>query len=184
MSAIAPIERIEHAIYLIRGQRVMVDRDLAALYGVSTKALKQTVRRNAKRFPDDFMFELTPDEFQRLRSQIVTSKPERRGGTQYAPMTFTEQGVAMLSGLLNSDRAIEVNILIMRTFVKLRRMLETHAALARKLTEMEQRYDQQFRAVFEALNELLSPPGPPRKPIGFGVREARARYGKPKGREK
>jgi hypothetical protein len=181
MSALVPIERVEHAIYLIRGQRVMVDRDLAALYGVPTKALKQAVRRNAKRFPDDFMFELTADEFKKWRSQFVTSNADRMG-LRHPPMAFTEQGVAMLSGLLGSDRAIEVNILIMRTFVKLRRMLETHAALARKLTEMEQRYDEQFRTVFEALNELLSPPAPSRKPIGFGVREAAARYGKAKGR--
>jgi len=177
-----PLARIEQAIYLIRGQKVMLDRDLAALYGVQTKTLKQAVKRNARRFPDDFMFILDDREFAALRSQFVTSKRDPRGGTQYAPMAFTEQGVAMLSGILNSQRAIDVNIAIMRTFVKLRRMLETHAKLAQKLAELESKYDKQFGVVFEVLNELMSPPDPKRKQIGFGVKEVRARYttGKPK----
>lgn len=155
----------------------MLDRDLAALYDVPTKALKQAVRRNARRFPDDFMFVLTSEEFATLRSQFVTSKTETRGGPQYAPMAFTEQGVAMLSSVLNSDRAIDVNIAIMRTFVKLRRMLENHAELARKLADMERKYDEQFRVVFEVLNELMTPPVPPRKQIGFSVHETRVAYG-------
>jgi len=174
------LERIEQAIYLIRGQKVMLDRDLAALYGVETKALKQAVRRNLERFPEDFMYVLTRQEFSNLRSQSVTSNSW--GGVRYPPMAFTEQGVAMLSGILNSQRAIDVNIAIMRTFVKLRRMLETHAKLAQKLAELESKYDKQFGVVFEVLNELMSPPDPKRKQIGFGVKEVRARYttGKPK----
>ena len=139
-----PVERIERAIYLIRGQKVMLDRDLAVLYGVETKRLKEQVRRNADRFPDDFMFLLDPQEFTTLRSQFATSKFEARGGTQYRPMAFTEQGVAMLSTVLNSKRAIDVNIAIMRTFVKLRQMLDSHAKLAQKLAELEAKYDGQF----------------------------------------
>ena len=171
-----PMERIERAIYLIRGQKVMLDRDLAALYEVETKRLKEQVRRNIDRFPEDFMFLLDPQEFATLRSQIATSKSEARGGTQYLPMAFTEQGVAMLSTVLNSKRAIAVNIAIMRTFVKLRQMLDTHAKLAQKLAELESKYDGQFRVVFEVLNELMAPPEPTRKPIGFSVKERRARY--------
>jgi hypothetical protein len=150
--AVIPIERVERAIYLIRGQKVLLDRDLAALYGVSTKALKQAVRRNGRRFPDDFMFILTPEELANWRSQFVTSNSDRMG-LRHAPMAFTEQGVAMLSGLLNSRRAIEVNIAIMRTFVKLRRMLEGHEKLARKLAELESKCDEQFRVVFEVLSQ-------------------------------
>ncbi len=170
-----PLERIEHAIYLIRGQKVMLDRDLAALYGVPTKVLKQAVNRNRKRFPEDFMFVLDAEELANWRSQFVTSKADRMG-LRYPPMAFTEQGVAMLSGLLNSDRAIEVNIAIMRTFVKLRQMLESHAALARKLAEIEKKYDEQFRVVFDVLNELIAPPEPKPKQIGFHVKESRAVY--------
>ncbi len=170
-----PPERIEQAIYLIRGQKVMLDRDLAVLYGVPTKTLKQAVKRNLKRFPDDFMFVLNDEEFANWRSQFVTSNADRMG-LRYAPMAFTEQGVAMLSGILNSDRAIEVNMAIMRTFVKLRRMLESHETLARKLAEIEKKYDEQFRVVFEVLNELMTPPEPKRKQIGFSVKEARAVY--------
>ena len=174
--AIMPVERIERAIYLIRGQKVMLDRDLAVLYGVETKRLKEQVRRNLDRFPDDFAFVLDPQEFATLRSQFATSKSEARGGTQYLPMAFTEQGVAMLSTVLNSKRAIDVNIAIMRTFVKLRQMLDSHAKLAQKLAELEAKYDGQFRTVFEAFNELMAPPKPKRKPIGFSVKERRARY--------
>lgn len=176
MDEVVPVERVEQAIYLIRGQRVILDRDLATLYGVPTKALKQAVRRNDRRFPADFMFVLTAEELASLRSHFVTSKTEGRGGTQYAPMAFTEQGVAMLSGLLNSNRAIEVNIAIMRAFVKLRKMLETHEKLARKMAKMESKYDEQFRVVFELLNELMQPEDPPREKIGFAIHEARARY--------
>jgi len=170
-----PAERIEGAIYLIHDQKVMLDRDLASLYGVETKVLKQAVRRNLKRFPEDFMFVLSEAEFADWRSQFVTSKADRKG-LRHAPMAFTEQGVAMLSGVLNSNRAIEVNIAIMRTFVKLRQMLETHAVLARKLKDLESRYDQQFKVVFDVLNELMTPPEPKPKQIGFSLREHRAVY--------
>ncbi len=172
--AFISLERIEHVIYLIRGQKVILDRDLASLYGVPTKTLKQAVNRNLKRFPDDFMFVLDNKELAILRSQIVTSRSW--GGERYAPMAFTEQGVAMLSSVLKSGRAIEVNIAIMRTFVKLRRMLEAHESLARKLAEIEKKYDEQFRVVFEVLNELMAPPEPKRKQIGFSVQESRGVY--------
>jgi membrane-associated protease RseP (regulator of RpoE activity) len=175
--AIYPVEHIESAILLIRGQKVILDRDLAILYGVETKVLKQAVRRNAKRFPDDFMFLLDNKEVMCLRSQIVTSNNQKRGGDRALPMAFTEQGVAMLSGLLNSDRAVEVNIAIMRAFVKLRMMLVSHEALARKLTEMEATYDKQFKVVFDVLKQLMTPPpAPPKKQIGFGVKETRSYY--------
>ncbi len=172
---VIPVERIEGAIYLLRGQKVMLDRDIAVLYGVETKRLKEQVRRNMDRFPEDFMFVLTTEEFANWRSQFATSNSDRMG-LRHAPMAFTEQGVAMLSTVLNSKRAIGVNIAIMRTFVKLRQMLDSHAKLAQKLAELEAKYDGQFRVVFEALNELMAPPEPKRKPIGFSVKERRARY--------
>jgi hypothetical protein len=173
--AIIPVERIEQAIYLLRGQKVMLDRDLAVLYGVETKRLKEQVRRNMDRFPEDFMFVLTTEEFAKWRSQFATSISDRMG-LRHAPMAFTEQGVAMLSTVLNSKRAIGVNIAIMRTFVKLRQMLDSHVQLAQKLAELESKYDGQFRVVFEALNDLMAPPEPKRKPIGFSVQERRVRY--------
>ena len=142
---IIPVERIEQSIYLIRGLKVMLDRDLAALYGVETRVLKQAVRRNVDRFPDDFMFVLDRQEFANLTSQSVISSSW--GGLRHAPMAFTEQGVAMLATVLNSKRAIDVNIAIMRTFVKLRQMLDSHARLAKKLAELEAKYDGQFRIV-------------------------------------
>ena len=172
---IIPSERIHKVIYLIRGQKVMLDRDLATLYKVPTKALKQAVKRNTERFPDDFMFMLNVQDVVILRSQIVTSRSW--GGQRYPPMAFTEQGVAMLSSVLNSPRAIRVNIAIMRAFVQLRRYLASHADLARKLEEMEKKYDSQFQVVFEAIRQLMEPPERPRKRIGFQVREKRARYG-------
>ena len=170
-----PVERIERAIYLIRGQKVMLDRDLAALYGVETKRLKEQVRRNIARFPNDFMFVLSDEEFANWRSHFATSNSDRMG-LRHAPMAFTEQGVAMLSSVVNSKQAIDVNIAIMRTFVKLRQMLESHAKLAKKLSGLESKYDEQFRVVFEVLNELMAAPEPKRKPIGFSVKERRARY--------
>lgn len=190
--AMIPAEKIQKAIYLVRGQKVMLDRDLAAMYGVPTKALKQAVRRNATRFPADFMFVLTREEFadwrsqfvtsnadraEFLRSQSVTSKTDPRGGTQYPPMAFTEQGVAMLSSVLNSERAIQVNIAIMRTFTQLRRMLASNTELARKLANLEKRYDAQFKVVFDAIRQLMTPLDPPRKQIGFHVRESGMKYG-------
>ena len=164
MKAIVPVEMIEKKILLIRGHKVMLDSDLAVLYGVTTKRLNEQVRRNLRRFPSDFMFQLTSDEAESLRSQSATSK---RGGRRYLPYVFTEQGVAMLSSVINSKRAIEVNILIMRAFVKLREMLATHKDLAKKLEEMEKKYDEQFKVVFEAIYELMKPPEPKKKQIGF-----------------
>ena len=158
---------VEHVIYLIRGQKVILDRDLAQLYGVETRILKQAVKRNINRFPKDFMFALSPVEFTNWRSQFVISNSERMG-LRHAPMAFTEQGVAMLSGVLNSERAILVNIAIMRTFVKLRGLLEENADLSRKLMDIEKKYDEQFKIVFQVLHELMEPPSPPpKKIIGF-----------------
>jgi hypothetical protein len=155
---ILPSERIERSILLIRGHKVMLDADLAVLYGVSTKRLNEQVRRNRSRFPDDFMFQLSGKEVRSLRSQFATSK-QGRGGRRYAPLVFTEQGIAMLSTVLNSERAIQVNIEIMRAFVRLREMIATHKDLARKLEALEKRYDAQFKVVFDAIRELMAPPG-------------------------
>jgi len=175
MDTIIPIERITSKIYLIRGIKVMMDTDLAELYQVKTKALKQAVRRNIDRFPNDFMFELTHEEFQNWRSQFVTSS---WGGTRYFPMAFTEQGVAMLSSVLNSKRAVQVNIQIMRAFTKLRQMLSTHEELKKKIEAMEKKYDENFKIVFEAIRQLLEIEDKPRKKIGFTVEEKQAAYGK------
>jgi hypothetical protein len=161
-----PSERIERAILLIRGQKVMLDSDLAALYGVPTRRLNEQVRRNRDRFPSDFMFELTAPETSALRSQIATSNTGR-GGRRYAPLAFTEQGVAMLSSVLRSGRAVQVNIEIMRTFVKLRQVLATHKDLARKLEALERKYDTQFRVVFDAIRHLMAPAAPKSRRIGF-----------------
>lgn len=173
--SIVPLERIQDCICLVRGQKVMLSSDLAALYGVTEKVLNQAVKRNTERFPSDFMFQLTPQEVAHLRSQFVTSK-EGRGGRRYIPYAFTEQGVAMLSSVLRSPRAVKVNIEIMRTFVHLRQLLATHADLARKLEELEQKYDAQFKVVFEAIRQLMVPSEMPRKQIGFQVRERAAVY--------
>ena len=165
MTAHISIERIEQTILLIRRHRVMLDTDLAKLYGVPAKVLNQAVKRNATRFPADFMFQLTTEETAALRSQFVTSKG--RGGRQYRPYVFTEQGVAMLSSVLHSGRAIQVNIAIMRTFVQLRVMIGSNKGLARRLNELEKKYDSQFRVVFEAIRELMAEPEPKVKRIGF-----------------
>ncbi len=161
-----PPERVERRILLIRGQKVMLDADLAELYGVPTKVLNQAVKRNADRFPADFMFQLTRSESEILRSQFVTSN-EGRGGRRYNPLAFTEQGVAMLSSVLRSERAVQVNIAIMRAFVKLREMLASHRHLARKLEEMEKRYDARFKVVFDAIAQLMTPPDKRLRRIGF-----------------
>ncbi len=173
--ALIPIERVEQAIYLIRGNKVMLDRDLAALYGVETKVLNQAVKRNIKRFPSDFMFELTREEIRNM-SQFVTCSEDAVIKHSKRVSVFTEQGVAMLSGVLKSDRAVEVNIAIMRTFVKLRQMLESSEELSRRLAELESKYDEQFRMVFDAIRELMIPPEPKKNPIGFHVREEPAIY--------
>lgn len=163
-------ERIESAIYVIRDHKVMLDVDLARLYQVETKNLNKAVKRNVDRFPADFMFQLTPEESDALRFQSGTSKAGR-GGRRYMPYAFTEQGVAMLSSVLRSKRAVLVNVEIMRAFVKLRRLLETHKDLARKLAEMEKTYDAKFQTVFAAIRQLMSDPlrlpSPPRRKIGF-----------------
>jgi hypothetical protein len=164
------IQRIERNVRRLRGHNVMIDADLAALYDVSVKVLNQSVKRNRGRFPSDFMFRLTVQEAGSLRSQIVTSKMGR-GGRRTAPYAFTEQGVAMLSSVLRSARAVRVNIEIMRAFVRLRQMLESNTQLAGKLDELERRYDGQFAVVFEAIRELMAAPAPPRRRIGFNPRQ-------------
>jgi hypothetical protein len=165
-AAVVEIHRIEHAIAIVRGTRVMLDIDLATLYGVSTRALVQAVKRNRNRFPKDFLIELTAEDVQILRSQSVISR-SAHGGRRYAPYAFTEQGVAMLSSVLRSPRAIRANIEIMRAFVRVRRLLRPTAALARKIGEMERKYDAQFGMVFEAIRELMGAPRVVRKRIGF-----------------
>jgi len=165
--SLVPVEKIEKAILLIRGQKVMLDADLAALYGVETRVLVQAVKRNIERFPDDFMLQLNKEEVDSLRSQIVTLKKGRGQHSKYLPYAFTEQGVAMLSSVLRSRRAIQVNIEIMRAFIRLRQMLASHVELARKLDALEKRYDAQFKQVFEAIRQLMTPPEPKRRPIGF-----------------
>lgn len=166
-TSLIPVERIERAIYLIRGEKVMLDRDLAELYEVTTAALNQAVRRNLDRFPEDFMFQLTLEEVAQLnRSQFVIGSQKHRD-PRFWPYAFTKQGVAMLSSVLRSKRVISVNIEIMRAFVKLRQMLASNAELSRRLDELESKYDRQFKVVFDAIRELMSPPAPPRKRIGF-----------------
>lgn len=176
-TSLIPIERIEKAIYLIRGEKVMLDRDLAKLYGVSTKVFNQAVKRHRDRFPPDFMFQLTMDEARewglavnatRLRSRSVTLK--RGQHLKYRPYAFTEHGILMLSSVLNSERAIQVNIEIMRAFVKLRQMLASNVELSRRLDELESKYDRQFKVVFDAIRQLMSPPVRDRKEIGFRSR--------------
>ena len=166
MKLIIPIERIEKKIYLIRQEKVMLDRDLAELYGVETRVLKQAVRRSIKRFPKEFMFEMNKEELANWRSQFVTSKSDMKG-LRYAPMVFTEQGVAMLSSVLKSEKAIQVNIQIMKTFINLRKMMATHGELKRKIEEMEQKYDKQFKVVFNVIKKLLEEPQKDMKKIGF-----------------
>jgi ORF6N domain len=158
-------DQITDSILLIRRLKVMLDRDLARLYEVETRVLVQAVRRNLERFPADFMFQLTKEEFDDLRSQMVISSGW--GGRRYPPYAFTEQGVAMLSSVLRSEQAARVNVEIMRAFVRLRNLLASNNELARRLDELEQRYDAQFMAVFAAIRQLMQPPDPPRQSIGF-----------------
>ena len=164
-----PVQFVERRIYLIRGHKVMIDFDLAELYGVPTRELNQRVQRNLKRFPEDFMFQLTNEEAEALRSQFVISKVGR-GGRRYLPYAFTEPGVAMLSSVLNSETAIEVNITIMRAFIRLRQMLETNEELNRKFAAVIRKlstHDKYFRVVFDELKKLTEQPNSPRKTIGF-----------------
>lgn len=166
---VVPPDRIETSIYLIRGEKVMLDHDLASLYGVMTGHLVERVKRNLGRFPRDFMFQLSDREFTNLRSQIAISS---WGGRRSPPYAFTEQGVAMLSSVLGSERAVAVNIEIVRTFVRLRRLMLSHEELAKKLMELETRYDHQFKLVFDAIREMMAPDPPPkRQRIGFGPHE-------------
>lgn len=171
--ALVSLELIQNKIIVLRGERIMLDRDLAELYGVETGQLKRAVRRNRKRFPPDFLFELKKAEFDNLRCHFGISS---WGGIRYTPMAFTEQGVAMLSSVLNSKRAIEVNVLIMRAFVRLRQMAASHKDLLQRIEEMEKKYDRQFRVIFEAIKQLMAPPESKKKEIGFQAREPRASY--------
>ncbi|UCD34255.1 MAG: ORF6N domain-containing protein [Nitrospiraceae bacterium] len=165
-SAIIPREVVESKIRFIRGKKVMLDRDLAILYGVETRTLNQAVKRNLNRFPEDFMFQLNQEEVAELsRSQIVILK--RGQNIKYFPYAFTENGVAMLSSVLNSERAITVNIQIMRTFTKIREMLIRHKDLTKRLDKLEKRYDAQFKIVFDAIRQLMAPPDTKKKKIGF-----------------
>ena len=166
------LAKIEQRIFLVRGQKVMLDADLAELYQVETKALNRAVKRNGDRFPKDFMFQLKEDEAESLRYQIGTSK-QGRGGRRYRPYAFTEQGVAMLSSVLSSDRAVLVNVEIMRAFVKLRRMLASNVELSRRFDDLESKYDRKFKIVFDAIRQLMSPPLPGRKQIGFHSRSVK-----------
>ncbi len=167
-NTLVPIERIEQHILLIRGHKVMLDSDLAALYEVQTGALNRAVRRNRERFPEDFMFQLSHEDLENLRCQFGTSSSW--GGRRYPPYAFTEQGVAMLSSVLRSKRAVQVNIEIMRAFVRLRRMLASNEDLARKLAALEKKYDTQFKVVFDAIRQLMMPQElPKRRKIGFNA---------------
>src|SRR5260370_306552 len=165
-NSIVPIGLITQKIYFVRSARVMLDADLARLYGVATKNLNKAVKRNMRRFPQDFMFQLSPYEMRNLRFQIGTSR-KGQGGRRYAPYAFTEQGIAMLSSVLRSARAVQVNVAIMRTFVRLREMLATHEELRRKLDAMEKRYDARFQAVFATIRQMLETSVRAKKSIGF-----------------
>ncbi len=173
MKALVPIEVIEKKILLIDGRKVMLDKDLASLYGVSTSNLNKAVNRNKERFPEDFMVQLSLEEFNNLKFHFGTSS---WGGTRKPSRAFTEQGIAMLSSVLNSKRAIQVNIEIMRAFVKLREMMSTHKDLARKLSELEKKYDGQFQIVFEAIRQIIEVEAKPKRKIGFIAKESRVKY--------
>jgi len=177
MSDIVSVETIAGKIYLIRGTKVILDRDLSELYGVETKQLKRAVRRNIDRFPSDFMFDLTKNELENWRRQIGTSNSDKMG-LRYKPMAFTEQGVAMLSSVLNSKRAIQVNIQIIRTFTKLRKMVLDNKEFRKEFEELKQITDERFQIVFETLDQLINIENRPKKKIGFTVKEKKAAYGK------
>ena len=175
MSELIPKDIILGKIYFIRNVKVMLDRDLAELYGVETSQLKRQVRRNSDRFPEDFMFELTKEELEDWRCQFGTSNGDRMG-LRYKPMVFTELGIAMLSSVLNSKRAIQVNIQIMRTFTELRKFLSTNEELRRKIEEIEKKYDEQFRVVFEVIKQLLQDDSKEVKTIGFHLNTNHTNY--------
>jgi hypothetical protein len=172
-AALVPVDHIARSILVLRGHKVLLDAELAELYGVATKVLLQAVKRNRERFPDDFMIQITAAEWEALRSQSVTSNAQR-GGRRYLPYAFTEQGVAMLSSVLRSDRAIAVNIQIMRAFVRMRELLNSNRELARRLKELEVRlqkklatHDRSITAILSAIRQLMNPPTPKRRPVGF-----------------
>ena len=174
MKSVVTAETIERKIYLIRGQKVMLDNDLAELYGVTTKRLNEQARRNADRFPVDFMFQLSPEEYESLRSHFATSRL-KHGGRRYLPYAFTEHGALMAASVLNTLHAVEISLYVVRAFVRLREMIASHKDLAKKLEELEKKYDAQFRVVFDAIRELMISPSPAEKKIGF-VRERQERY--------
>ena len=176
--SLIPLGRIERSILMIRGQKVMLDRDLAQLYGVETRALNQAVRRNIGRFPEDFMFRLTREEIMRISQFVISSGHPGVETLKFSKnvMAFTEHGVAMLSSVLNSPRAVQVNIQIMRTFAKLRKIISLNKDLARRLDELENKYDAQFKVVFDAIRELMKPPESKKRPIGFLVEEPKVPY--------
>ena len=177
MTRLVPVEQVERLIHQVRGENVLFDADLALLYGVTTGNLNKAVKRNQQRFPADFMFQLTDDETAALIFQSGRSK--RRGGRRNTPCAFTEKGVAMLSSVLRSERAVQVNVAIMRAFVSLRRIIATNQTLARKLAELERTlegHDQAIKSLFDAIRQLMAPPAHPRNPIGFRVKERRAAY--------
>ncbi len=179
-ASLIPVERIEQSILLIRGQKVILDRDLARLYGVETRVLNQAVRRNIDRFPEDFMFPLTREEIMRISQIVISSDHHGIKTLKFSKnvMAFTEHGVAMLSSVLNSPRAVQVNIQIMRTFAKLREIISLNKDLARRLDELEKKYDAQFKIVFDAIRQLMAPPEPepPKKRIGFLAEEPHVPY--------
>ncbi len=177
MTELIPMERIANKIYLIRDVKVMLDRDLAELYNVETSQLKRAVRRNIDRFPGDFMFELKKTELEDWRCQFGTSKSDKMG-LRYRPMVFTEQGVAMLSSVLRSPRAIRVNIQIMRAFNQLRKMLSTHEELKQQIENIEKKYDRQFKVVFDVIKQLIDEGSEPKKKIGFTVKEKQKAFGR------
>ena len=174
MDEIIPVENITRLIYQIRGYKVMLDKDLAELYGVETKRLKEQVRRNIERFPEDFMFELSQDEHENLRSQFATSS---WGGTRYVPMAFTEHGVLMLSSVLKSDKAIQVNIQIMRAFTRLRQLVLDSSELRKEIEELRNEAENKFQIIFQALDQLISVEKTPKKKIGFTAKEKISSYG-------
>jgi len=176
--SLVPIERIAQYILMLRGQRVILDADLAKLYGVSTKRLNEQVRRNTDRFPADFMFQLSDEEARNLKSHFATSS-SGHGGRRKLPLAFTEHGALMAASVLNSPRAVEVSVYVVRAFVRMREMLAAHEELSEKLAELESRvdgHDENISALMEAIRQLLAPPDPPHRKIGFRVRERKRRY--------
>jgi hypothetical protein len=164
--SIVPVGHIERTILVLRGHRVLLDADLSALYGVETRRLNEQVKRNIDRFPDDFMFQLTEEEYENLKSQIATSS-SGWGGKRKIPFAFTEHGALMAASVLNSPKAVEMSIFVVRAFVRLRQMLQQNTELARKLAALERKYDTQFKVVFDAIRELMTPPAKPKHRIGF-----------------